>query len=78
MKTSYTIKLFVLQIYFLETLDKTLTKNPVVKFKRCAFRKNKQDLIKVFKSEWECVRMCKILVKNPRTLTLGIHLLNIL
>ena len=66
------IDVFVLQlIHSLDTLDKTLTKNSIKKFKRFVWSKNKQDLIKSFKSKREYVRICKILARVPRVFTLG-------
>ena len=61
--------MFVLQIiHSLATLDKTLTKNTIKKFKRFVRSKNKQGL---FKSKREYVRICKILARVPRVFTLG-------
>ena len=55
----------------IDTLDKTLTKNTIKKFKRFVWSKNKQDLIKSFKSKREYVRTCKILARVPRVFSLG-------
>ena len=64
--------LFVLQvIHFLDTLDKNLTKIQTKKFKRFVRSKNKQGLIKAFKSKRELVRICKILTRVSRCFALG-------
>ena len=46
-------------VYFIDTIDNTLTKIPIRKFERYVRSKNKQDLIKAFKSKWEYVRFCQ-------------------
>ena len=67
--------MFVLQlIHSLATLDKTLTKNTIKKFKRFVRSKNQQGLTKSFKSKREYVRICKILARVPRVFTLGSEL----
>ena len=59
------------EIHSLDTLDKTLNKIPIKNFKRFAWSKNEQDLIKTFKSKREYVRICKILARVLRIFTLG-------
>ena len=71
-KNLWTKLLFALQLnHTLDTLDKTLTKTPIKKFKRFVWSKNKQDLIMTFKSKQEYVRICKILAKISKVFKLG-------
>ena len=61
----------IVAFLFLDTLYKTLTKNTIKNFKRFVWSKNKQDLIKTFKSKRENVRICKILARFSTVFTLG-------